>query len=357
MNAEDRQRSPRSLHRFFVAALMASLAVAAIWYFWPRIEKPITVGGGSEKPRPAVKIGIQVSPAMAVVMVAKEKGLFDAEGVDVTLERFTAGKFALQAALAGSVDFAVSGEVPTCLAVLQGNDLRVVAQVVERTVNEVRVVARRDENSASPKRYFNSKKRKLSTSLGGGPEMYTYSFLKHHGIESGDVEIISQKPEDMPAALESGSVDAIAIFDPFAFIAEKRLGDKAVTFTDDDVYSELYVLNASPTQVNKQPEVIEKLLRAMVQAANFIEQNPVEAKGIVRDFTKLDQDVVDGIWSSFVFRPALTSQLIKFWEIETEWARQTGKVDKAIVTPNFRATVIDASILRRVSPDSVRLEN
>ena len=332
------------------------LFVIGGWWLWSNQRRAVIDRPAIQR-RPSVKIGIQVSPAMAVVMVADKKGFFDAEGIDVKIERFSAGKFALAAAIAGSIDFAVSGEVPTCLAVLQRNDLRIVTQVVERTVNEVRVVARRDDHSSSPQQYFRAAKRKLSTSLGGGPEMYTFSVLKHHGISADDVEIISQKPEDMPAALESGSVDAIAIFDPFAFIAEKRLGEKAVTFTDDEVYSELYVLNASPYQVSKQPQVIEKLLRAMISASNFIEQNPVEAKQIVIDFTKLDADVVDGIWKSFVFRPALTSQLLQYFEAETEWARQTGKIDKGTPTPDFRNKIIESSILQRVSPQSVRLDD
>jgi len=40
----------------------------------------------------------------------------------------------------------------------------------------------------------------------------------------------------MPATLLSGSVDAIAIFDPFAKIAELQLGNKGITFTLDDIY-------------------------------------------------------------------------------------------------------------------------
>src|SRR4051812_29056070 len=59
-----------------------------------------------------VKIGIQASPAMALIMTAKEQGLFEVEGLDVEVEPFTAGKFALQALLGGSLDYCVSGEVP-----------------------------------------------------------------------------------------------------------------------------------------------------------------------------------------------------------------------------------------------------
>jgi ABC-type nitrate/sulfonate/bicarbonate transport system substrate-binding protein len=342
-----RTRSAQILLLVFVLAGLSSAYL--IWLYNHQ-------NGSTNGSSPTIKIGIQASPAMAVVMVAKDKGFFDAERVDVTLTLFAAGKLALQANLAGSVDYSISGEVPTCLAVLQGNDLRVVAQVVERTVNEVRVVAKRDEHATSPERYFKAKRRKLSTSFGGGPEMYTHSFLKHYGIKASDVEIISQAPGDMPAALESGTVDAVAIFDPFAFIAERRLGVQGVTFKDETIYSELYVMNASSLQVAKQPEVIEKILRALLKASDFIRENPEDAKKIVQNYTKLDKEVIDGIWGSFVFKPALTKQLINYWEAETTWAKETGKVDTKTLMPDFRKQVIDATFLQKIAPNTVQLE-
>lgn len=301
-----------------------------------------------------VTIGIQVSPAMTLVMVAKDKGFFSDEGLDVEIKEFTAGKFALQAFLSRSIDFCVSGEVPVCLASLQGNKIRVVSQVVENTIKEVRVVALKDGTEQNAKNYFTAKKRKLATSFGGGPEFFTYSFLKHYQISSGDVEILSQTPQDMPAALEARSVDAISIFDPFAFIAEKRLGDKAVTFSDAALYSELYVLNARPEQIEKSPAVIEAILRGLVKAAEFTEKNPDEAKQILQKYTRLDRDVIDGIWENFVFRPALVQKLIDYWNAQAIWAKDTKMVTGDTKIPNFRE-VIEDRFLKKVKPDAVKL--
>lgn len=302
-----------------------------------------------------VTVGIQVSPAMTLVMVAKDEGFFLDEGVDVELKEFTAGKFALQAFLSGSIDFAVSGEVPVALATLQGNPIRVVSQVVENTTNEVRVVALKDGEITEPTQYFKSKKRKLATSIGGGPEFYTYEFLKRYQIQNNEVEIVSQKPEDMPAALETGSVDAISIFDPFAFIAEKNLKDRAITFTNPELYSEFYVLNVRPEQIEKQPKEIEALLRGLVRAGEFIQKEPEEAKRILQKYTKLDKDVIDGIWDNFVFKPALTQKLIDYWEAQADWAKATGKVTPETQVPNFR-DIVDVRFLEKVAPDAVRLQ-
>jgi ABC-type nitrate/sulfonate/bicarbonate transport system substrate-binding protein len=289
---------------------------------------------------------------MTLVMVAKDGGFFQKEGLDVELKQFTAGKFALQAFLSGAIDYAVSGEVPVALATLQGNQTRVVTQVVESTVNEVRMVARRDDNLTTPAEYFKAKRRKLATSFGGGPEFYTYSFLKHYGIPAASVEIISQKPEDMPAALATGSVDAVAIFEPFAYFAEKRTAGREIVFSDPSLYSELYVLNARPEQIAKSPNTVEAVVRALVNASAAIAKDPESAKQTMQKYTKLDREVADAIWPSFVFRPALTQKLLDDWAAEADWAKDTGKIPADAKAVDFH-TILEPRFLQRVNPSMV----
>jgi len=312
---------------------------------------------GSTNSRPKVSIGIQVSPAMTLLMVAKDKGFFEQQGLDVELKEFTAGKFALQAFFSNSVDYAVTGEVPVALAALQGNQARIVAQVVERTIDEVRIVARNDgaKSTGNPATYFRQNKRRLATSFGGGPEFFTYNFLQHYKISPNQVEILSQRPEDMPASLASRSVDAISIFDPFAFIAEKQLGNDGITFRASNLYSELYVLAAHPKQVEQDPEIIKALLRALKQAERFTAEHPDEAKQILQRYTKLDSDVINGIWPNFSFNIRLTKELLSDWDAEARWAKETGKVTPQTQIPDF-TKFVDRRFLWSIDPDSVKLQ-
>jgi len=289
---------------------------------------------------------------MAGLMVAKDLGLFEKEGLDVQLKEFSAGKFALQAMLGGSVDFAVAGDVPVSLAVMQGNDLRVLTQVVRSTSNEVRIVARRDGETTDPRGYLTARRRKLATSLGGGPEFFTWTYLQHLGIPASQVEIVGQKPEDMPAALISGSVDAIAVFDTFAFIAEKQLGSAAVTFPGTEVYSELYVLAATPAITRAHGPQIAALIKALGEAESEIVRDPTQAQHIVMKYTHLDATVVAAIWHNFDFSPALTRQLLEYWHDELAWARQTGKLEVHTPDPDFRR-ILDDQALRAAAPSAV----
>ena len=337
-----------------IAIVLLILAVLAGLGGYIHFSRKPDVGTGG---KPHVKIGIQVSPAMALVMTAKEAGTFDAEGIDVELVPFTAGKFALQALLGGSLDYCVSGEVPVALATLQGNKLTVISQVVRETVNECRVVARRDGSAADgPAAYFKAKKRKLTTSIGGGPEFFTYQFLNKHGIAASDVEIVAQKPEDMVAALVSNSVDAMAVFDPFCFFAERQLGKDGVTFSDTtgEMYSELYVMAVRAEQIPDSRKTAAPILRALVKAEDIVAREPEKAKAAVEKYTKLDRATIDGIWSSFRFEAALTPKLLEYWNAQTEWARKTGKVSVETKTPDYRAIVSD-EILRGIKPDAVSI--
>lgn len=310
---------------------------------------------GQEKDLPKLSVGIQVSPAMTLIMVAEDKGFFDSAGVDVEIIEFTAGKFALQAFLGGSLDIAVSGEVPVTLSTLQGNKFRVIAQVVERTINECRVVVRRELDLDTPEKYFGAKKRKLATSFGGGPEFFTYNFLKKYKISDSQVELISQKPEDMPAALISGSVDAISIFDPFARVAELQMSDKGLTFSDASIYSELYVVDVWQKTIDEKPDQLLAFLKGLYNAQFFINNNPNESKKILIKYTKLERRIVDDIWENFIFKPAINKLFIEYTTAEAIWAIEKGTFPKDTKIPDFKS-VLYPDYLRSIDPNAVDID-
>lgn len=337
------------LHRSFIRAMMVLSLI---------MMSSCGLGTPADSGRQIPMIlGIQTAPVAAVPIVAYERGYFKEEGLDVDLQEFTAGKFALQALLSGSVDVATPAEVPPTLALLQGHSgkFMIIAQGVKSTDGEVRMVVRSDSTSGSPVDYFTSKKRRIATSFGGGPEFFTYDFLKRYNISRDDVELLNLKPEDMPAALASGSVDAVAIFEPFAYFAE-NLTKGAVSFRDDALYSELYVFAVSTAFMEKSPpDAPDRILRALIRSERFIAEDPEGSKEIVARFTHLDKGILDVIWGSFDFKVVLGSSLVDNMAREADWARETGKVPEGAVLPKV-ADFIDTAPLNRVRSASVSLE-
>jgi sulfonate transport system substrate-binding protein len=307
-----------------------------------------------ENINPKVTIGMQTSPAMALPMVAKEMKYFEKNGVNVDIKDFAAGKDALTVFLSGSLDYSMSGEVPVGLALANQNQkFEIPAQIVKSTVDEVRVVAIKDGSINNPKEYFGSKKRKLATSIGGGPEYYTSEFLKKFDIPKEQVEIIAQKPSDMVASILNGSVDAISIFDPVAFVAEKKLGDKAIVFRDSSLYSELYVLSSKP-QSDSNTAVTTKIIKALIEAEKYLNTNPAESKTIVAKYTKLDFDVIDGIWGNFDFSISLTPTLESYLKSQFSWGKEQKKINAEVPLPDYKST-INPKILSKIDASKVEI--
>lgn len=309
--------------------------------------------GGNEDKKPAqeLTIGIQNSPSNSLVIIASAKGFFDTSKVKVIVKEFTAGKLALQALLgqANDIEVAVSAETPVTLSTLGGNKIKVISEIVNAK-NECRVVVRKDGELNTPEKYF-SKSRKLTTSLGGSPEWMTYNFIKKYNIDKSKLEVVAMLPENMPTALSSKSVDAISIFDPFARIAEKDLGDMGMTFLNSDITS-YYVMSVKEKTLVEKSMALEELIKGLLKAEEFIKSNSEEAKLIVASKTKLDISILNSTWNNYAFAVRLDQSLIDLCVAQSTWAIESGKYPKGTPVPDFKS-VISTDLLKKIAPKTV----
>lgn len=163
------------------------------------------------------------------------------------------------------------------------------------------------------------------------------------------------KPEDMPIALANGSVDGIAIYEPFAHFATQQTGiEKVFSIKNDDLYSEIIVLVGKTEWVSQNEKVVERFLRALKKSETFIRNNPEESMNIVSSFTKLDKETLRGTWSTFTLQLGLDNKLVPTMEGEAQFAKDTGKLPKETATPDFREFIFEAP-LKKVAPSAVEL--
>ena len=268
----------------------------------------------SSNPVKVIKIGIQATPAAAPLLVAEALKLFDKYGLQVKIEDFSAGKFALQALIAGGVDLSLSGEFPLIIASKSGKKIEVVTQVTDSKANEIRVVV---NNTAFNITDIGKKQLKIATSFGGGPHFYTYLLFKQLGLELSDTDIISQRPEDMPVSLKTGAVDGVIVFEPYATIAEKISNGRSIEVPQIK-YTQKYVLSKLKNDHLASSEVLQ-IKTAISQAVLFIEQNKEQAQEIVAARTHVDLNVIRQIWDKFNFATEYSTDLQEFWRLQRNW--------------------------------------
>jgi len=249
---------------------------------------------------PTIRIGIQKAPHLSLIKIALANEYFKQQGLNIEINEFTSGKFALQGLIGGSLDLITPAELPVTLATLNGENLSIITNI-SKSKDGFPLVVRGQYENFEPKNYFQDK-RKIATSIGGGPEFFIHDFFKKYNIRPEQYELINMKPADMPIALANNHVDGIAIFEPFAQFGVQQTGDdKTFIFKDTELYSETLILVAQKDWAEQNQANITKFLKALKEAQEFIKNNPEKSIKIMADFTQLDKETLQNIWTTFSF--------------------------------------------------------
>ena len=158
----------------------------------------------------------------------------------------------------------------------------------------------------------------------------------------------------MAEALVSGSVDAIATWNPNLYNTQQAFADNEIITFSSDVYTEISVLAGRRDFVVERKGAMEKLVRAVVRAEEFLQDNEAEARDIViRRLPNQPESTVRGVWDAFHAEAKLDNVLLTVLRQEGQWLKDRGIVEGA--TPDF-TNVIFTDYLESIRPESVTVD-
>ena len=89
-----------------------------------------------------ITLGTLASELSSLIWVAKNKGYFAEQGLDVDIKLYESGLAAFNDMMAGNVEFATADEFVAVRHILEGSDFRIIASIDE--AGDVKVVSRKD---------------------------------------------------------------------------------------------------------------------------------------------------------------------------------------------------------------------
>lgn len=301
--------------------------------------------GGREK----VSIATPALPYSLLVAVARERRLFEAEGLDVTVIPFGYGKEALEAVISGKTDLGLAADTALVFAILKGEEVSTLAEVCSSR-HDLGVIARRDRNISKP---GDLRGRRIGITPGTVGEFFLDSLLTLNGLERGEIGTVPLKPHQMLRAIRSGEVDAVAVWNPQLSEIRKALGEKGITFFEETAHPFMMLLIGTKEFVRRSPGTATKVLRALLAAEAFVRANPGEAARMVSTATGMEQKYLTERWPDFTFAVTLDQALVINLEDQARWAMRNG-LTSARTMPNFLDS-IDVTPLTRVRPGAVTL--
>lgn len=304
-----------------------------------------------KKASPREKITIAYTAAFDAVLVhiAFAKGFFAEEGLDAIPQPHAFGKPALESVLEGKADLAGVGDTPFVFAVMNGRKITTIATILTSNGNNA-IIARKDRGIEKPSDLAG---KKIGVTFGTTGDFFLYSFLRFHGVDEKQVKRIDMDPGDMAEALTTGRVDAVSAWSPFQQQMRKKLGTNGIVFSAGTVYTEAFCIAAMQDYVNRAPEVVKKVVRALMNAESFVNRHPEESQRLVVEFTKADKAILKDAWDVFTFSVALDQSLLVDFEDQTRWVLRNRLTTRRDM-PNYLDFIYD-NALRSVNPAAVSI--
>jgi NitT/TauT family transport system substrate-binding protein len=222
-------------------------------------------------------------------IIAAGKGFFKEAGLDVTRKVIPGSDIIRSALTAGEIDIAAMSIDSLARGHLAGFDWKILYPGVmyDPAAPDAFLVARSDVTVNSAKDLEN---KTIGVTLGTIAEVGVKAWLREKGADPGKVRFVEVRFPQMLGALESKSIDAAHIVEPFLTMGLEK-GTLKIVAPDLDPIGGRFVVAmyiAKGSWIAANPEKAKRFTEAMAKATKFVIDKPAEALPVIAADTRLD---------------------------------------------------------------------
>lgn len=330
---------------FFFKNILAMLLIFGLMFCLMSCKRQEKFTGPKEK----VRIGFALEPSNALYIIAETKGFFAQEGLAVELKGYSSGKLSLESMFKSETDLSMSADPPIVFNSFERRDFSIIASTISIDRYH-KIIARKDRGILKPEDLRN---KRIATQKASAVHYYLYTFLLKHGLSVKNVDLSFKQPDELPDLLSEGQIDAFSMREPFISKAKNLLGDNAIVFAEPDIYLRKDYLTAMNDFIKNKPEVIKKVLRALIRAEEFAKTNPEQAIKIVSEKLRVKESEIKELWPDLMFRISLEQSVLISLEGIARWAIQSKMTDKT-QAPNYLDYIYQDG-LKAVKPEAATI--
>jgi ABC-type nitrate/sulfonate/bicarbonate transport system substrate-binding protein len=247
------------------------------------VSSPATAEGAHAPPEvKQVEIWAVRDPQeAAAIALAGELGYYKDEGLDATIRWIVSGTDMASLVASGQINFAGESALTSAILKDKGIDIRYLMPTSNIAGTQC-VVIGPNLKLGSPKELEG---KKIGMAAGSGVAIAIGNMAKQYGVDYTKLVFVNLQPPDQAPALIRGDIDAMAVWQPWA-LAGIKLGGK-LYFTGNRSYIDgkeqpvnwMYLdggLNVPGKFLDKNPNTVKAVMRALLRATDYINNNPVE---------------------------------------------------------------------------------
>ena len=301
-----------------------------------------TVGANAQLTKMTIATG--VDPAFSQFYVAKEGGLFEKHGLDVTINTGPSGSAMIpflinnqvQAAygsdLAGVINHQVDGNI---VAVADGTYLVKWLSVVGRNVADLEGL----------------KGKKVGIAMGTGSEIFWRRVLEKRGLKLTDFTMVNVEAPEMLAAIERGDIDGFAVWEPWPTRTLMAVKGTKLLQTAEGLYNNINFVYMNRGWIEQNKATAEKFMRALLEANDMIGKDRSAAAKMVAKFLKMPLELATELMPKVEFDMDWQARSIEAIQVsEKQLADQ-----KKLKAPLDYSKYVYMDLLKAVRPENVKV--
>jgi len=233
--------------------------------------------------------------------------------------------------LSGRADAATASEMTVAFNGFDRTDYAILTTIAASSSN-LKLVANAGAGALATPGDWAGKR--IGTAVGSAGHYFLELHLLAINVDPRGLSIVDVAPEKSVDALRTGKVDVIATWEPYGYLAAKAPGAAGRVLPRASAYVQTFNLVAARRLFGTRDETLARLLRAVERGEQFIQDQPEEAKALLRKRLRLDEGFIAWFWPSTSFKLGLDQSLLRTMESEARWAVREGQV-RGKASPNY----------------------
>ena len=223
----------------------------------------------------SLKLGHSTWVGYGPFYIARDKGFFKEEGVDVELVIMEDTPMKMGAMMAGQLDLVASTVDEFPIYMKPGIGIRYV-MAVDNSKGGDGIVATKDITTIE-----GLKGKKVAFEQGSVSQFFLNALLKDAGMSQSDIEPVNMAATDAGVAFAAGQVDAAVTWEPALSQGAKAENGHILLTSADKPGLITDVVAATDATLKEKGDDVKAFVRAWYRALDFIKSNPDEANAIM----------------------------------------------------------------------------
>jgi ABC-type nitrate/sulfonate/bicarbonate transport system substrate-binding protein len=262
------------------------------------------------------------------IWLALERGLYKAEGLDITYRLFPSGTTAFQSFQTGQGDIVMTGDLPSVQYFFRSNGNYRTIAAIERDAKGYVVIAAKE--IGKPQDLIG---KTIATRVGSTGSWFISEYLKKNGVDASKVTVKNLDTQVLPAALCGGEIAAFFIWQPIGSRTLEICPDKAHLLSDATGYVQGYlVAGARPDWLSSAEgkDIATRWLRATIKGRDLADKDFPAVAAYAKAKLDLSEKATRDQWDTNTRPLALDKVYYDDFCSLSRWAREEKLTDQPI---------------------------